>query len=130
MPEAMASAQIHAAVGSEPWPSNIEERLPGSYEMATLSGLDNEFPLMMLVSDRYAAHCPEQVVAMMRATDRAIKLMNQEPARAAEIIAKVTGVPVQRELKVMKTLKWALRLDDSVQRSLEQTAAFLKEKGN
>lgn len=127
MPEAMASSQIDAAVGSEPWPSNLEERLPGSYELATLSGLGNEYPLMMLVSTEFAERFPKKVVAMLRATNRAIKLMNEEPPRAAEIIAKVTGVPVHRELRVMNTLKWELRLDEHIRRSLDQTAAFLKD---
>ena len=129
MPEAMASRQIDAAVGSEPWPSNIEARLPGSYELATLSGLGNEYPLMMLVSTAFAESYPDQVVAILRATNRAITLMNEAPERAAHIIAKVTGVPVQRELKVMKTLRWKLRLDTAVQRSLKQTAAFFKQTG-
>jgi sulfonate transport system substrate-binding protein len=67
MPEAMLAGQIDAGVGSEPWPSNIEERVKGSYEVATLSGLGNNFPLIMLVTDRYAKEHPEAVVAPLTA---------------------------------------------------------------
>ena len=128
MPEAMATAQIDAVVGSEPWPTNVEAKVPGSYELATLSGLDNEYPLMMLVTQEFAEKYPDQIVAMLRATDKSIKLMNEEPVRAAKIISKVTGVSFQRELKVMKTLVWQLRLDKKILKSLSQTAAFLRKE--
>jgi ABC-type nitrate/sulfonate/bicarbonate transport system substrate-binding protein len=72
---------------------------------------------------------PEAVAALVRATARAIVLMKGQPERAAGIIAGVTGVPVRRELKVMQSLSWGLRLDETVRDSLEQTSAFLLKEG-
>lgn len=129
MPEAMLAEQIDAGVGSEPWPSNIEERVEGSHEVATLSGLGNTYPLVMLVTASYAQEHPEAVVATLRATRQAVALMHQDPGKAAGLIAEATGVPVARERKVMDTLEWGVVLDDATIASLKQTADFLLSQG-
>ena len=129
MPEAMLANQIDAGVGSEPWPSNIEERVEGSSEVATLSGLGNNYPLVMLVTTRYAQAHPGAVVAALRATQRAVDLMHTEADRAAGLISEATGVPVERERKIMDTLEWGVVLDDATINSLKQTADFLYTQG-
>lgn len=129
MPEAMQSGQIDAVVGSEPWPSNIEAHCPGSYGVTSLAGLGNKYPLMMLVTEKLAAKHPDRVAALLRAVKRAIDLINRDPEAAAKIIAKVTGAPVSRELKVLRSLNWELCMDDSIEKSLTQTAAFLNQEG-
>lgn len=128
MPVAMQSGQIDAAVGSEPWPSNIEETVPGSYPVTSLAGLGNEYPHVMVISETLATVHPESVVALLRALNRAIELINRQPREAAEIIARVTSVPVDRELKSMQAIQWKLRLDASIRNSLLQTADLLKEQ--
>lgn len=128
MPAAMQSGQIDAAVGSEPWPSNIEETVAGSYPVTSLAGLGNEYPHMMVVSGKRVAQNPEAITALLRALNRAIDMINQQPQQAAAIIAKVTGVPVQRELKSMQTIHWNLRLDAPIRNSLLQTADLLKQQ--
>ena len=130
MPEAMLAGEIDAGVGSEPWPSNIEERVEGSYEVAALSGLGNNFPLVMLVSEQFAENHPEAVVAALRATERAVTFMHEHPDEAASIIAAATGVSVERERRIMDTLEWAVRLDDATVNSLKQTADFLRHRGS
>ncbi|UCC69142.1 MAG: aliphatic sulfonate ABC transporter substrate-binding protein [Armatimonadota bacterium] len=125
MPEAMLTNQIDAGVGSEPWPSNIEERVEGSYEVATLSRLGNNYPLVMLVTERYAQEHPEAVLATLRATKKAVDFMHRSPDEAAELIAQATGVPVARERRIMDTLEWEVVLDDATVNSLKQTADFL-----
>lgn len=128
MPDAVLTDQIDAAVGSEPWPSNIEERVAGSYEVATLSGLGNTFPLVMLVTESYAAERPDAVLGALRATQMAVDYMQQNPEAAAGLISEATGVPAERERKVMETLEWAVVLDDATVESLVQTARFLRSQ--
>jgi ABC-type nitrate/sulfonate/bicarbonate transport system substrate-binding protein len=125
MPEALATGQIDAVAGSEPIPSTVEMGAPESYELATLSGLGNSYPLVLLVSTELAADNPTAVSALVRATAKAVRLMNEEPQRAAEIIAGATGATPQFELKVMQALEWRVRLDQEVRDSLEQTRDFL-----
>jgi sulfonate transport system substrate-binding protein len=125
MPEALATAQIDAVAGSEPIPSTVEMGAPGSYELATLSGLGNSYPLVLVVSDDLAAKNPRAVSALVRATAKAVNLMNQEPNRASGIIASATGATPQFELKVMQALEWRVRLDKDVRDSLKQTEDFL-----
>jgi sulfonate transport system substrate-binding protein len=125
MPEAMLGGEIDAGVGSEPWPSNIEARVEGSYEVATLSGLGNTYPLVMLVTNRYAEEHPEAVVAALKATKQAVDFMHQHPDEAASLIAEATGVPLARERKVMDALEWQVVMDDATVNSHKQTANFL-----
>ncbi|BBO81116.1 aliphatic sulfonate ABC transporter substrate-binding protein [Desulfosarcina ovata subsp. sediminis] len=127
MPDAMATDQIDATAGSEPWPGNILRRVPGAYALATLSGLGNNYPLMMLVNRKMVESRPDVVIAMLRATDRAIRFMRDRPEKAAEIIGRVTGVAPERELEVLKRLSWQVVLDSKVETSLAQTAAFLTQ---
>jgi ABC-type nitrate/sulfonate/bicarbonate transport system substrate-binding protein len=128
MPLAMQSGQIDAAVGSEPWPSNIEETVAGSYAVTFLAGLGNEYPHVMVVSHTLITRHPEAVTALLRAFNQAIDMINQNPRQAAEIIAKVTGVPIQRELKGLESIHWKLRLDPAIKNSLVQTADILKHQ--
>ena len=129
MPEAMLTRQIDAGVGSEPWPSNIEERVEGSYELATLSGLGNNYPLVMLVTETYAREHAEAVLAALRATDKAVDFMHARPDEAAALISAATGVPASRERKIMDTLEWKVVLDEATVDSLKQTAEFLHSQG-
>lgn len=129
MPEAMLTGHIDAAVGSEPWPSNIEERVPGSRHVAALSGLGNTYPLVMLVTERYAREHPEAVVAALRATRQAVSFMHSDPDQAARLIAEATGVPVERERRIMDTLAWGVVLDEATVNGLKQTADFLHSQG-
>jgi sulfonate transport system substrate-binding protein len=98
---------------------------PESYELATLSGLGNSYPLVLLVSAEVAANKPREVSALVRATAKADRLMNDDPQRASEIIASATGATPQFELKVMQALEWRVRLDQEVRDSLEQARDFL-----
>ncbi len=125
MPEAMITNQIDAGVGSEPWPTNIEEKVKGSYQVATLSGLGNNYPLVMLVSEPYAEEHPDAVAAALRATQKAVDFMHEHPEEAAALISETTGVPAERERKIMDTLEWGVVLDDATVESLKQTAEFL-----
>ena len=129
MPDAMATGQIDAAAGSEPWPDNILRRVSGAYPLATLSGLGNSYPLMMLVNRKMAERRKDAVIAMLQATDRAIRFMRDQPEKSAEIIGQVTGVAPERELAVLKRLSWQVALDNGVEASLAKTAAFLTTSG-
>jgi len=129
MPEAMLTHQIDAMVGSEPWPSNVEERVEGSYEVATLSGLGNRYPLVMLATDTYASEHPDAILATLRATDKAVDFMHADPDQAAALISETTGVPASRERKIMDSLEWKVVLDDATVDSLSQTAEFLHAQG-
>jgi aliphatic sulfonates family ABC transporter substrate-binding protein len=125
MPEALATGQIDAVAGSEPIPSIVEMGAPGSYELAMLSGLGNSYPLLLLVSAELAADNPKAVSALVRATAKAVRLINEDPQRASEIIARATGATPQFELKVMQALEWRVRLDREDRDSLAQTRDFL-----
>ena len=129
MPEAMAAKQVDAIVGSEPWPTNVEEAVKGSHEVCCLSGLGNDFPHVVVVSQRFAEAHPEAVRAVVRAVAEAVAKMNADPVASAANIAAVTGVPAEREQRILQSLDWRVTLDDTVRDSLQQTAEFLHGNG-
>ncbi len=127
MPEALATGQIDAVAGSEPVPSVVEAKVAGSYELATLSGLGNSYPLVLVVSEDLAVKNPKAVSALVKVHARAVSMMNREPQRAAKVVAMATGARPEFELKVMQALEWRIRLDADVRESLKQTRDFLFE---
>jgi NitT/TauT family transport system substrate-binding protein len=129
MPEAIAAGQVDAIVGSEPWPTNVEAAVEGSHEVCCLSGLGNDFPHVVVVSTRFAEAHPDQVRAVVQAVADAVAKMNANPAASAASIAQVTGVPTEREQRIMQSLDWHIALDETVRASLQQTAEFLHENG-
>lgn len=129
MPEAVAAKEVDAIVGSEPWPSNVEATVPGSHSVCCLSGLGNEFPHLVLVSARFAETHPDAVRAVVRALNEAVARINADPATAAAVLSKVTGVPADREERDLRAFDWRITLDDKVRASLRQTAEFLHESG-
>jgi NitT/TauT family transport system substrate-binding protein len=129
MPEAVAAGQVDAIVGSEPWPTNVAEAVKGSHEVCCLSGLGNDFPHVLVVSNRFAEAHPEQVRAVIGAVTQAVGRMNTDPAASAASVAQVTGVPAEREQRILQSLDWRVALDDTVRASLQQTAEFLHANG-
>jgi len=127
MPEALATGQIDAVAGSEPIPTTVEAKVAGSYELATLSGLGNSYPLVLVVSEDLATKHPKAVTALIQAHARAVELMNKDSQKASEVIASATGATPEFEFKVMKALEWGVRLDQDVRDSLKQTRDFLFE---
>ncbi|MEW5910024.1 MAG: hypothetical protein AB1659_09530, partial [Thermodesulfobacteriota bacterium] len=102
-------------------------KVTGSYEVATLSGLGNNYPLVLLISETLATKNQKAAAALVRGHATAVDLMNQDPERAAGIIAGVTGASPQFELKVMQSLEWRVYLGYEVRESLSQTRDFLYE---
>lgn len=122
MPEAMLSGQIDAGVGSEPWPTNLEERVKGSYQVAILPGY---YPLVMLASDRFAKEHPEAIVALLRAVQRGSDFMAARPDEAAKIVSAATGNTPAKEKKFFQTFGWKVKLDKSTERNLSRVSDFL-----
>ena len=123
--EALLSGSIDAFAASEPAPSLALARVPGARQLATLSGLGNSYPLVMVASRAYAQAHPEVLRLLVEGTKKGVDCILADPARAAREIAKLTGAPASMEERTLKTLEWTVRLDDEVLASLQSTADFL-----
>ena len=123
--EALLSGSIDAFAASEPAPSLALARVPGARQLATLSGLGNSYPLVMVASRAYAQAHPEVLRLLVEGTKKGVDCILADPARAAREIAKLTGAPAAMEERTLKTLEWKVRLDDEVLASLQSTADFL-----
>lgn len=124
MAEALRSGSIDAAVASEPTPSQIEAKGIGR-ELATLGGLGNSYPVMLVVRERFLEMQPEAVSGFLRAMRRAAKFLTDSPDEACRLVAKATGLSVEVATAAMSRHEYALRLDEAIRKSLQQTAQFL-----
>lgn len=126
MPDALAAGSIDAFLASEPTPSMAETR--GAREVATLGGLGNDYPLLVLGHTRLLQSRPSDVRAVLRALQRAVAFIQENPERAAQILAQSTGLPPPLVSRAMQRHGYRLVLDNSVRQSLQATAVFLREQ--
>ena len=127
MPEALLAGSVDAFVASEPTPSLAEVR--GARELATLGGLGNNYPILVLAKSGLLAKRPDDVRRFLRALHRAEVFVKDHPEETTEILAKATGLPPDVAGRAMQRHSYALTLDSEVLASLEKTARFLKGQG-
>ena len=127
--EAFISGSIDAVAASEPTPTLMLEKVPGSRELASLSGLGNDYPLLMLATRAFADAHPHAVRAVVAGTARAVDWINTDPDAAGAETAAVTGAPAALEAAMFRKMEWRMRLDEQTLRSLDMTAAFLHKVG-
>lgn len=125
---ALASGAVDAIVASEPTPSIAEYKKYG-YEVATLGGLNNTYPILLVVRSEFAERHPEVVVKVLRALIRASRFIHEHPAEAAGILANITGIPVEAVMKAMKYHYYNVTMDPRTVESLESMAKFLRDIG-
>ncbi|MCD6537931.1 ABC transporter substrate-binding protein [Candidatus Bathyarchaeota archaeon] len=125
---ALASGAVDAIVASEPTPSIAEYKKYG-YEVATLGGLNNTYPILLVVRSEFAERHPEVVVKVLRALIRASRFIHEHPADAAGILANITGIPVEAVMKAMKYHYYNVTMDPRTVESLESMAKFLRDIG-
>ena len=127
MPDALAAGSVEAIVASEPTPSLAEAR--GGRELATLGGLANSYPILLLARNDFLAERPADAARFLRAIARATAFIQSRPEEAAAILAEATGLNADVARRAMSHHFYALRLDDATTASLARTARFLKEQG-
>ncbi|MDY0167212.1 MAG: aliphatic sulfonate ABC transporter substrate-binding protein [Thermoguttaceae bacterium] len=127
MPDALAAGSIDAFVASEPTPSFSEAR--GARQVATLGGLGNQYPILIMANTRLLQDRPDDVRAAMRAFQKAAEFIEENPDAAAQIVARATGLPEHLAQRVMARHVYRISLDDDIVRSLHATARFLEDEG-
>jgi ABC-type nitrate/sulfonate/bicarbonate transport system substrate-binding protein len=127
MPEALVAGSIDALVASEPTPSLAEAR--GGLPLATLGGMGNTYPILIVARKNMLQERPELAVGFLRALIKAAVFMRSEPDKATELLAKATGLKPDLVRDAMARHTYELRLDERIRKSLEQTASFLKAQG-
>lgn len=127
--EALASGSVDAILASEPAPSLALEKIAGSKKLSTLSGLGNDYPLMLVVSKKFADKYPQAVAALVNGTRRAIDFIKNDPGEAAEQISAMTGTSAAIEKRGLESLEWKISMGRKTIDSLLQTAEFLEKQG-
>ncbi len=123
---AFATGEVDAIVASEPTPSIAEYNGYGR-ELTTLGGLDNTYPITILVNNEFAENSPEKVTAILRVLQKATEFINENPNEAAQIQANIAGVDVEVIENAMELHDYELDMSNRTIESLESTAAFLMD---
>jgi len=127
MPDALAAGSIEAFVASEPTPSLAQMR--GARELATMGGLGNSYPILILARRDLLRERREAVVQFLRALRRAEETIETAPEGTAETLARITGLAPEVAESAMARHRYALSLDSAIVESLRRTAAFLQSQG-
>lgn len=123
MATALQAGSIDAFAASEPTPSVAETK--GARTLMDLSGLGNDYPIMLLSNRRYVAANHDTLVKFFAVLAKAQAYATAHPEETVQLMAKVTGLPVAATRVAMSRHVYALRLDDVIIASLAQTGAFL-----
>lgn len=126
MPTALAVGSLDAFVASEPTPSLAEQK--GGKELATLAGLGNNYPLLLLAKSTTLQKQDTDLRRFFSALAKAELFIKQHPAEATAILSKETGLTTEMTNRAMKRHSYRLQLDAVTLESLNKTALFLKEQ--
>ena len=127
MPDALVAGSIDAFVASEPTPSLAEMR--GARELATMGGLGNTYPILILARRELLRAQPDQVARFLRAIQRAEEAIRTTPDATAATLAQITGVSPEVAHNAMTKHRYTLSLETAIIESLHQTATFLWDQG-
>lgn len=128
-PEAMLKGEVDAIAGSEPWPQNVLDKNPGARQFATLGGLGNHYPHIILTRDDFVTSRPEEGKVFLRVIAEMEMMLRDRPEEAARLIARSTGRAWEKELAAISEIQWHVGLDETIEKSLTQTAEFLLAEG-
>jgi ABC-type nitrate/sulfonate/bicarbonate transport system substrate-binding protein len=128
-PEAMLKGEVDAIAGSEPWPQNVLDKNPAARQFATLGGLGNHYPHMILTRNDFVQSRPEESKIFLRVIAEIEIMLRDRPEEAAKLIARSTGRPWEKELAAISEIQWNVGIDETIEKSLTQTAEFLLAEG-
>lgn len=124
MNDALAAGSIDAFVASEPTPSLAEGK--SCRQLVTLGNLGNEYPIMILANRYILNERHADLVRFIRALKKAEDFAAKHPDQVAVIMSKETGLSLSSVKRAIELHQYKLRLDESILRSLSDTAEFLK----
>lgn len=124
MNDALAASSIDAFVASEPTPSLAEGK--SCRQLVTLGNLGNEYPIMILANRYILNERHADLVRFIRALKKAEDFAAKHPDQVAVIMSKETGLSLSSVKRAIELHQYKLRLDESILRSLSDTAEFLK----
>lgn len=127
MTEALLAGSINAFAASEPTPSLAEEK--GARELATLGGLGNIYPILIVANRSWARTHPDIVRSFLTALKKAGNYANAHMTETMNLMASETGLTPKTTEQAMTHHQYRLRLDPEILDSLSQTAQFLKSQG-
>lgn len=130
MPNAVKTRQVDAIIGSEPWPTNVENANGADvHEIANSSGLGSNYPLVLMATQKLVNEKPEAVTAALKAIDRAIEYMGSDHEAAIALCAGKIGLSAENEEKCLKTVSYGLGLEQNDIDGLRSVGEFLVSSG-
>lgn len=122
---ALSTKDIDAAILWEPWISTAEYEKVGKVILDS-RGLKNNISVVITSGD-FIKRYSEVTKRILKVYLHAAKWIKQNPKKAAEVIAKNSGIKIPIIEKVLTRYEYDLRFDDEAVRSLTSTTKFLRE---
>jgi len=130
MPEAMATGQIDAMAGSEPWPTNVENYCGSSvHEIGNSTGLGNIFPLVLVTTTGVISEKTSTLRRFIEVLSEAVAMINEDRELAASRCCNYTGLSQKDQLHCMAPLFYEIGFDEGDIESMYKTASFLFDYG-
>jgi len=124
--QAMATKQINAMVGSEPWAINTENLCGASvHELGNSSGLGSTFPIVIVASEKALKEKGEALERFLAALDRANEYILSDWDDAMAICASHTGLSVEDQSKGSGLQFFELGFNETDVQSIAMTAMYL-----
>jgi taurine transport system substrate-binding protein len=127
LPDALLSGRVDAAVMWSPWHRVVVERWGPRVRRFRIRAVDSVN--WLLVSRRgVVERRRDDLVGVLRAYDRAIELLNAEPARARELYRRETGRPPPDPDTPAGGVIWQLALDWSLLANLQANLEWCADR--
>ncbi len=131
MPSNMVTGGIDAMIGSEPWPTNVENTCLAKnitvHMLGDSSVCNNSFPLVICATNDAIGKKGDQISAMFDALSQAIVMMEND-TWVAEVMAERTGLSIEDQLRCTASIDFELGVPDAGDvESMTVTAEFLAD---
>ncbi|MBN1109283.1 MAG: ABC transporter substrate-binding protein [Methanomassiliicoccales archaeon] len=126
IPEAMASHELDAMVGSEPWAVNTENLCGDDVrELGNSSELGSTFPMLLLASERALESKGEAIMKVLEVLEKANRFINEEWDQAMGICASRTGLSLEDQSRCSGLQTYELGFNVTDVESMNMTAQVL-----
>lgn len=125
---ALVSREVSAIVASEPTPSQAENKL-GVTSLSDLSGLQNQYPVLLVANKQWNSQNAGCVVKIEKALKNAEEWVKTHPDLLAKSLAERSGISISLARKSMAMHDYTVKKPKDFQSSLDRIAEFLRGAG-
>ncbi len=98
-------------------------------ELTDFSALNNTFSVVVAASKQMLEERKDDLESLIKALQKAISFMQENPDETVRIVAAVTGLPEEQQRKCTYSLTWQIGFNENERASMAMSASYLKGLG-